>query len=238
MTCQEFNEQFDVLYNNIMSDQAPGLDEYEKGVFLTKAQEELIRAYFAPQGNKYAEGFDSSGKRQIDFSPLLKTEEINLTAGGRFYRASGVKTINLPEDLLIPINEAVDVMRKNVTVTLNVIPLSFAEYSLKMSQPFKRPLKNQAWRIITQNKNSELIAGYNDSINKYIIRYLRKPKPIILAGNATQTCELDESLHQEVLQRAVELAKAAYTADLNGQVSLGLYSETEKGIIPQYNRYR
>jgi hypothetical protein len=37
MTTSEFSNQFDVLYNNITSNQAPGLDEYEKSVFLTKA---------------------------------------------------------------------------------------------------------------------------------------------------------------------------------------------------------
>lgn len=45
MTTQEFSNEFDVLYNNIMSNQAPGLDEYEKSIFLTKAQEELVRDY-------------------------------------------------------------------------------------------------------------------------------------------------------------------------------------------------
>ena len=37
MKSEEFNNQFDVLYNNITSNQAPGLNEYEKSVFLTKA---------------------------------------------------------------------------------------------------------------------------------------------------------------------------------------------------------
>lgn len=37
MTLQEFSDEFDVLYNNITSNQAPGLNEYEKSVFLTKA---------------------------------------------------------------------------------------------------------------------------------------------------------------------------------------------------------
>ena len=36
MTTQEFSNEFDVLYNNA-GNQAPGLDEYEKSVFLTKA---------------------------------------------------------------------------------------------------------------------------------------------------------------------------------------------------------
>lgn len=33
MTTQEFSSEFDILYNNIMSNAAPGLDEYEKSVF-------------------------------------------------------------------------------------------------------------------------------------------------------------------------------------------------------------
>ena len=63
MTTKEFSNQFDVLYNNIMSNQAPGLDEYEKSVFLTKAQEDIVKAYFNPKGNKYFEGFDDSALR-------------------------------------------------------------------------------------------------------------------------------------------------------------------------------
>jgi len=37
MTTGEFSNEFDLLYNNIMSNSAPGLNEYEKSVFLTKA---------------------------------------------------------------------------------------------------------------------------------------------------------------------------------------------------------
>ena len=42
MTTTEFSTEFDVLYNNITSNQAPGLNLYEKSVFLTKAQSQLI----------------------------------------------------------------------------------------------------------------------------------------------------------------------------------------------------
>ena len=47
MTNKEFSYEFDILYNNIMSNQAPGLDDYEKSVFLTKAQEEIIINYYS-----------------------------------------------------------------------------------------------------------------------------------------------------------------------------------------------
>lgn len=73
MTNQEFSNEFDVLYNNIMSNSAPGLDEYEKSIFLTKAQNEIIKNYFTStqNGNKYNEGFEDSQKRLVDFSKLV-----------------------------------------------------------------------------------------------------------------------------------------------------------------------
>ena len=70
MTLQEFNTNFDLLYNNIASNQAPGLKKKKKSVFLTNAQLELVKNYFNPKGNKYQEGFDQSPKRQLDFSTI------------------------------------------------------------------------------------------------------------------------------------------------------------------------
>lgn len=37
MNNREFSDRFDVLFANITSNQAPGIDEYEKSVYLTKA---------------------------------------------------------------------------------------------------------------------------------------------------------------------------------------------------------
>ena len=79
MSTEEFSDQFDVLYNNITSNQAPGLNEYEKLVFLTKAQDEIIKNYFTnkPNGNKYQEGIEDSAKRYSDFSCLITVRTIN-----------------------------------------------------------------------------------------------------------------------------------------------------------------
>jgi hypothetical protein len=70
MNVTELSNRFDVLYNNITSSQAPGLDEYEKSVFLNKAQLEVLKNHLNQKGNKYGEGYDSSSKRQIEFSSL------------------------------------------------------------------------------------------------------------------------------------------------------------------------
>lgn len=259
MTNAEFSNQFDVLYNNVMSNQAPGLDEYEKSVFLTKAQNEIVLSYFNPKGNKYTEGFDGNERRQIDFSMLMKTDsKVNSTQDSPFANAlfdprSNSKSIALPTDVLVYVNEIVTVTRgaNGPTINLTVVPISYEEYARQMSKPYKRPLQYQAWRLINTSSStakSDLVVGPNDTISKYIARYVKRPRAIILSSlegtdvtldgvPGPQTCELDPIIHEDILQRAVELAKAAYAGDLSSQVGLGNSSQTNLGV-PAYGRGR
>lgn len=339
MKVDEFSNEFDILYNNITSNQAPGLDEYEKSVFLTKAQDEIIKSYFNPRLNKTQEGFDGNERRQIDFSMILKSkviyptnvvrsrnfelstytgdeynneqlkdieltftvpynkipvkvnnasvhnntvsiyvdkpyellkyidtnyhtfqipedqghQEFSITIGDydwnnpQFDTRENTKSVSLPSDILMLINEYAGVIRDGENKRLVVIPISYTEYSRVMSKPFKRPLKNQAWRLLEgtgDNKLADIIIGANDILKTYGIRYLKRPNPIVLVDltgsdlsingeREVTNCELDEILHPEILQRAVELAKAAYIGDLNSQVALGQTSETNMGIVTQ-----
>ena len=237
MTNQEFSNEFDVLYNNIMSNAAPGLDEYEKSVFLTKAQDEIVKNYFNPKGNKYQEGFDDNEKRQIDFSMIIRTKSYSDFTLALFDNKSNSKRITLDKDIMMFINEFADVTRGEEVTRLTVIPVSYKEYARLMSKPYKRPLKYQAWRILdttANNNEAELVIGPRDTLSKYNVRYIKRPQAIILDdldgvtldGKSTkQECELDPILHQEILQRAVELAKAAYTGDINSSVQMGQRSE-------------
>lgn len=239
MTLSEFSNEFDVLYNNIRSNQGPGLDEYEKSVFLTKAQSELIKNYFNPKGNKYQEGFDGSQKRQIDFSNLIETFSVtpSLPSPDSFFgNIEGAVQVNWPTNMFLPINEVVDVTPRLSTVDkrLQVIPIKFDEYTRLASKPYKQPLKNQAWRIINGEDNINLIIGHLNEAKKYHLRYIRHPKPIILENligvtiqkiDKATPCELDIEIHHEILQRAVELAKAAYLGDLKSDIELGQRTE-------------
>ena len=243
MTIQEFSNEFDVLYNNVMSNQAPGLDEYEKSVFLTKAQSEIIKNYFNPKGNKYQEGFDGSQKRQVDFSKLMKTYASSGTAPtptSFFGNVTGAYKITWPDDVFVVVNEVVDVTKKddNRKYRLQVIPIKYDEYLRVSSKPYKQPLKNQAWRIINGENDINLIVGHLNSVSDdgYHIRYVKHPKPIILESlvgtdlsinkeTKAMGCELDSEIHPEILQRAVELARAAYAGDLKSDVELGQRSE-------------
>jgi len=258
MTITEMSNQFDVLYSNITSNQAPGLNEYEKSVFLTKAQNEIVKNYFTAnsKGNNIGQGFDDSAKRQADFSMLMKTAScgasllpsaassvITVIVGSSSarYTVSRIdprsQVFTFPPDVFIPINETLNVNTKY----FQVIPLRFDEYTRLMSKPYKRPLKNQAWRLINTGtitsmeateslparnayiKFVEIITTpeYDDDTLIYSIRYIRKPYPIIVGDldglsidgeTDSKECELDPILHEDILQRAVELAKVAWTA--------------------------
>lgn len=225
MTVEEMDNMFDVLYNNITSNQAPGLNAFEKSVFLTKAQDEIVKNYFNPKskGNSTQDDFDGNQKRQVDFSMLTTVSAISSFANPLFDTRGNTKSVSLPDRMMMAINEMAEVTRDGKTVLLQVIPIKFDEYSRLMSKPFKRPLKYQAWRLINSNSanKADIIIGPSDALTKYTVRYIRRPKPIIVSNldgltiegtGTTSQCELDPILHEEILQRAVELAKVAWTS--------------------------
>ena len=287
MTIIEFSNQFDILYNNITSNQAPGLNEYEKSVFLTKAQDEIVKNYFEASslGNTVKKGFDDTILRQMDFSSLMTTREYQDGIIGESTLDPRAIVYDIPENdnVYIVINESLHLMDDNGVVkgVRQVVPLSYIEYSRLMLKPFKQPIKNQAWRLITSGKRGELnktdanstiktrveiittnadlnhytgnmvidlpeknidtsvedlIKDINISINepivtniRYVIRYVRKPRPIILTDlddiygeslsinghTKSSSCELSDIVQEAVLQRAVELAKISYEGNAN-----------------------
>lgn len=93
---------------------------------------------------------------------------------------------------------------------------------MAMNKPYKYPFKHEGWRIIhnTGVRKLELLLSYGDHLKSYKIRYIKRPTPIILDftppglkidGLSDPTpCILDESMHAEIVQRAVELAKMSY----------------------------
>ena len=227
MVVEEFSWRFDVEYNNITSNQAPGLNEAEKSMFITKAQDEVLKNYFtsSSKGNTTGQGFDDSAKRQADFSTLMKVAKCTVSAAlNKIDRRSSV--YSFPSDVYIVINESIVTTANK---DLQVVPLRFDEYSRLMSKPFKRPLKYQAWRLLNSGSVSgtssvkvvEIITNTGDTIKDYNIRYIRKPRPVILSDldgltiegvSTVSECELDPILHEDILQRAVELAKIAWTS--------------------------
>ncbi len=139
-----------------------------------------------------------------------------------FDMRENTKSITLPSKLMYAINEMVEVTRNDKKILLQVIPVKFDEYSRLMCKPYKRPLKYQAWRLTNNDvvNKADIVVGPSDTLTKYTIRYVRRPNPIIVSDldgltidgiSHASECELDPIIHTEILQRAVELAKIAWT---------------------------
>lgn len=212
MTNAEFSNEFDILYNNIMSNQAPGLDNYEKSVFLTKAQEELIISLY--KGKLSLESFESTEELRRYLSSLNVTtvkKPVSLDEGEfNLLLTTTSSVIELPKDVMFITYE----MAKVNDRTIIVVPTTQDEYNMFKNNPFKCPNNRRVFRIDIGNNRIELIS--NGTISEYYIKYLRRPKPIILEGlegysinsiSAKTECELPEMLHRAILDRAVQLAK-------------------------------
>ena len=155
MTLSEFSNEFDVLFNNITSNSAPGLNGYEKSVLLTMAEKQLLKEYFNQRVDSFGGGFDGSSKRRYDFSKLMRVAvlyNVNTYAD----RITEIEKLDprsevfiLPRDYFLSVNELVV---DNIT-QYSVIPIDHAEYQRLMLKPYGYPVRKAAWRIITEKKN-------------------------------------------------------------------------------------
>ena len=228
MTVQEFSNQFDILYNAIATQSAPGIDSYEKSVYLTKAQLEIIKNYYDPVSNRKQKGFEGSEKRRVDLKNLIKDHksEEYLVYGEAMSLDS--KFFDLPEDLFLIINEKAKAIKNGcVKENINIKPITHDEFNIQVKNPFKKYSDDLIWKMDYSRLNKqnvvELITSYDNL--EYQLRYIKYPKPIILEdlndsfpGEGLtingeflpQTCELSEEIHEEILDRAVELCLRDY----------------------------
>lgn len=147
MDLQEMSGLFDLLWNNIASNQAPGLNEYEKSVFLTLAEKQLVKEYFNSRIDAVGGGFDGSIKRQYDFSSIILTEDLV-----EIPKTVSLPTIDrrsrvflFPEKYFLSVNEILS----DDVYQYSVLPIDYEEYQRLMLKPYSLPIKRGAWRLIT-----------------------------------------------------------------------------------------
>ena len=221
MTTQEFSNEFDILYNNIMSNSAPGLNEYEKSIFLTQAQEALVLDIY--RGKFDENSFESTEEVSDYINTLVRQSKITDTVEGNGISTNSV-FYQLPDDIWFITYESV-ILRDNNLDCKNgqeviVKPITQDEYYSISKNPFRGANYRRVLRLLSDNK-VELISKYG--IESYLIRYLSKPEPIILDNLSTYgvtingkseitECKLNPAVHRILLNRAVQLAKSIWTS--------------------------
>lgn len=194
MTVEEFSREFDLLYGNA-SKTAPNLDEYEKSVYLTHAQLELVKNYFNPLGNKYGRGFEQSSKRRNDLSMLIRSFTTDRLLEEQPHGNSNKVPVNrplrlsqdsytflLPDDLFLIIQEEVysddpllckgsgRIKLYEDMAVLNVKPITYDEYNERLrDNPFHQPDNKFVWRLDMGYTYDRITKRAIDLISKYNI---------------------------------------------------------------------
>ena len=224
MITQEFSDAFDTLVSSYRRfkdfDNKEILDsiefnEYEKSYFLTKAQDELVIALYNGR-NVSGESFESTEELRRYLSNLVKEarlQPITNTSGLVIGIGSNSKFFTLPQDLWYITYEAVDIdgARCSALSPMDVYPVTQDDYNKTKRNPFRGANDRRALRLDLSDGVIEIVCKY--IVKNYYVRYLRKPKPIVLVNmpnNLTidgvgkkSECELHEALHQRILERAV-----------------------------------
>ena len=128
MTNPEFSIEFDILYNNISSNKAPGLNEYEKSVFLTKAQEQIVTELYSGRNTTYS-SFEETEELRRYLSSLIVTMGCSPYSGEdkEFIRITNNSMLfDIPEDVLFLVKEVI-VSSNNSEI--DVCPVSQDELS-------------------------------------------------------------------------------------------------------------
>lgn len=224
MTNIEFSNEFDTLlssYHNVESfgdtSSPVKFDEYEKSVFLTAAQEEIVIGLYNGK-NPFFDSFEKTEEIRRYLSDITRTYTNDAKEGGPIGLSDKSVFFELPEDLWFITYESVNLKDDRLgcmdgSNTL-VQPVTQDEYHRIKKNPFRGSGKRRALRLDLSDNMVEIVSEYN--VESYTVRYLSRPKPIILSdlpdgltinniSNKTE-CELNPVIHRTILERAVKLA--------------------------------
>ena len=227
MTNQEFSNGFQTLVNSYQrfrdfDNKEPKdtieFDEYEKSLYLTKAQEEYVLSLYNGK-NPYGESYEKTEELRRYLSNIVRDAElppIETSNGRPLGLESNSKFFTLPDDLWFIVYERALAAGEECDTKANqeVYPARHDEYNRLRKNPFRGANNRRALRLDLSDNVVEILSKLG--ITSYYIRYIRKVNPIILedlpngleiGGKSNfSECELHESLHHKILELAVRMA--------------------------------
>ena len=216
MDVQELSNLFDTLLQPYITKDVSGkqntlaFDEYEKSIFLTKAQEQIVLELYqeleqSEENRKYL----SNLIKTDNYVPVGEQDETLINNNFKSYK------VEIEDSVLFMIYEQCTLSDENNCINnkiVSVVPTIHDDLDKVLKNPFKSPNNRKVIRLDFDNK-IELISKY--SISNYKVRYLKKPNPIILVTledlnidkkQEVSNGETNPILHERIVQRAVQLA--------------------------------
>lgn len=226
MTTEEFSNEFDVLVNSYATVEQFGaiqnplnFNEYEKSVFLTKAQETVVHNLYT--GNLTGESFEDSEQNRRYLDALVKTDTLTCNKLDKGLSANSY-IVNLPQDTWFITYESVNYNTEDKCYKdkeIDVVPIAQDEYARLKENPFRGANSRRVLRLDIGQLQVELISD-KYQIKNYLVRYIARPEPIILTNlpedlgfehrntKITQIneCKLNPGIHRMILDTAVNMA--------------------------------
>ena len=216
MDVQELSNLFDTLLqpfivkDNFGEQNTLAFDEYEKSIFLTKAQEQIVLELYqeleqSEENRKYLSNLIKTG----NYVPIGEQDETLINNTFKSYK------VEIEDSVLFMIYEQCTLSDEDNCINsriVSVVPTIHDDLDKVLKNPFKSPNNRKVIRLDFDNK-IELISKYN--ISNYKVRYLKKPNPIILVKledlnidkkQKVSNGETNPILHERIVQRAVQLA--------------------------------
>lgn len=213
MNIEQFSNQFDVLLSSYSLTPQTGtvgpleFNEYEKSIFLTEAQNILVKDIYSGR-NSMGISYESSEEARRYLSILVNKFYVDVDPPQEDVE------IPLPREVWFITYEDCKIEDKSCLddKIVSVVPTRLDDLYKIKSNPFRGPSSNRILRLDINDK-IRLISKYK--IKQYNCYYLHVPTPIILTNlgdlnisgySKPMTCDLNDNLHDTILQMAVKLA--------------------------------
>lgn len=221
---RELSESFETLLNSYSTSPEHGhqsspidinLNEYEKSLFLTQAQDQIVREIYSGTALQFE--VTEEARRYLNNLVTQKNCDEDITAVVLIDKYNHTSYI-LPDDCWYIIYEQAQYLDEDnpclVGYVADVVPVTHDEYQRTIRNPFRGINKRRVLRLDRGDNRVELVSNY--PVDRYTIRYIKQPTPIILEDlegnlkirqeNTVISSILPKSLHFELLERAVKLA--------------------------------
>lgn len=223
MNINEFSNQFDTLINAYSIAPKFGtvdnlaFDEYEKSVFLTNAQEEIIIDIYSGK-NVFGDSFEKTEEIRRYLSELIETYETNSKVFGYTGISKNSVFYEIPKDVWFITYESATLQDDKLGCFNGeealIVPVTQDNFYKVQKNPFRGPSKTRILRLDNKGSIVELVSEFN--ISRYFLKYITKPSPIILTNlndglsingvNIETECKLNPVIHRAILDRAVKMA--------------------------------
>jgi hypothetical protein len=236
MNNAELSNAFDTMLNSYWLKQGMGvqntpydirLDEYEKSIFLTKAQNAVITGLYTgsmgasyeavEQVRRYLEKFINTRNYTSDESIPHEQYLENTKYSYRFALENDLMYIVLENAIY---DSEIPCVGGNI---VNVQPMTHDNFNKVRRNPFRGVTKYKAVRMDTAPDCVDIFTLY--PISSYMMKYIRKPLPIILVDlqgtglsidgrDEVTEIESPSVIHELILDKAVSFAAASRMQNL------------------------